>query len=91
MDIKGARGRSHEPAAKRTKLGLREPESTHCWTGTPCRAASLACSHRSEEKDVGHSRLGLSVVSSPLWSNTEETTASRVRWAADQDAPLREF
>ena len=30
----------------------------HCWTGTICRAASPTCSHRSEERDVGQSRLG---------------------------------
>jgi hypothetical protein len=33
-----------EPAAGVMEWRLREPESTHCWTGTTCRAAPLACS-----------------------------------------------
>ena len=57
-DIKGARSRSHGPAAERTELGLGEPESTHCWAGTTCRAASITCSDWSGERDVGRSRLG---------------------------------
>ena len=60
-DIEGARSRSHGPAAERPALGLGEPgcdtESTHRWTGTTCRAAPLACSDWSEERDVGRSRL----------------------------------
>ena len=44
VDIEGARSRSHGPAAERPELGLGEPESTHCWTGTTCRAAPIACS-----------------------------------------------
>jgi hypothetical protein len=57
-DIEGARSRSHGPAAERTEPGLGEPESTHCWTGTTCRAASLSCSDWSGERGVGRSRLG---------------------------------
>jgi hypothetical protein len=45
------------PAAERPALGLGEPESTHRWTGTTCRAAPLACSDWSEERDAGRSRL----------------------------------
>jgi hypothetical protein len=56
-DIEGARSRSHGPAAERPALGLGEPESAHRWTGTTCRAAPLACSDWSEERDVGRSRL----------------------------------
>jgi hypothetical protein len=56
-DIEGARSRSHGPAAERPELGLGEPESTHRWTGTTCRAATLACFYWSEERDVGRSRL----------------------------------
>ncbi len=56
-DIEGARSRSHGPAAERPELGLGEPESTHRWTGTTCRAAPLACPDWSEERDVGRSRL----------------------------------
>jgi hypothetical protein len=56
-DIEGARSRIHGPAAERPVLGLGEPESTHRWTGTTCRAAPLACSDWSEERDVGRSRL----------------------------------
>jgi hypothetical protein len=56
-DIEEARSRSHGPAAERRALGLREPESTHRWTGTACRAAPLACSDWSEERDAGLSRL----------------------------------
>jgi hypothetical protein len=84
-DIKGTSGRSYEPAAKRTKFGLGEPESTHCWTGTTCRRHSPA--------PTG--------VRSGMWdcrgwagSKTEETRASRVGlgWPANQDVlPLREF
>jgi hypothetical protein len=36
---------------------LGEPESTQRWTGTTCRAAPLAFSDWSEERDVGRSRL----------------------------------
>ncbi len=54
-DIKGGRGRSHEPAAERPELGLGEPESAHCRTGTSCQATSLACSDWSGERDVGPS------------------------------------
>ena len=57
MDIEGARRRSHEPTAVRTDLGLGWPESTHRWTGTTCRAASLDCSEWSEERDAGRARL----------------------------------
>jgi hypothetical protein len=56
-DIEAARSRSHGPAAERTELRLREQESTHRWTGTTCRAAPLACSDWSEERDVGRTRL----------------------------------
>jgi hypothetical protein len=56
-DIEGARSRSHGPAAELPELGLGEPESTHRWTGTTCRAAPLACSDWSKERDVGRSRL----------------------------------
>ncbi len=52
-DIKGARSRSHGPAAERTVLGLGEPESAHCWTGTACRAVALACSVRRGASDRG--------------------------------------
>jgi hypothetical protein len=37
MDINGARRRSHELTAARPELGLGWQESTHRWTGTPCR------------------------------------------------------
>ncbi len=53
----GAHSRSHGPAAERPELGLGEPESTPRWTGTTCRAAPLACSDWSEERDVGRSLL----------------------------------
>jgi hypothetical protein len=43
-------------AASLAELGLGEQESTHRWTGTTCRAAPLACSDWSEERDVGRSR-----------------------------------
>jgi hypothetical protein len=56
-DLEGARSLSHGPAAERPVLGLGEPESTHRWTGTTCRAAPLACTDWSEERDVGRSRL----------------------------------
>ncbi len=58
-DIEGASSRSHGPAAERPELGLGEPESesTHRWTGTTCRAAPLACSDWSEERDVRRSQL----------------------------------
>ncbi len=56
-DIEGARSRSHGPGAELPGLGLGEPESMHRWTGTTCRAAPLACSDWSEERDVGRSRL----------------------------------
>jgi hypothetical protein len=56
-DIEGARSWSHGSAAERPALGLGEPESVHRWTGTTCRAAPLACSDWSEERDVGRSRL----------------------------------
>jgi hypothetical protein len=60
-DIEGARSRSHGPAVERPALGLGEPEPTHRWTGTTCRAAPLACSdwseQLSEERDAGLSRL----------------------------------
>jgi hypothetical protein len=52
-DIEGARGRSHGPAAERPVPELGEPESTHRWTGTTCRAAPLTCSDWSEEREVG--------------------------------------
>jgi hypothetical protein len=52
-DIEGAHSRSHGPAAERPALGLGEPESAFRWTGTTCRAAPLACSDWSEERDVG--------------------------------------
>jgi hypothetical protein len=55
-DIEGARSRSHGPAAERPALGLGEPESTHRWTGTTCRAAPLAFSDWSEERDARRSR-----------------------------------
>ena len=45
-DIDGVR------AAERPELGLGEPESTHRWTGTTCRAAPLACSNWSEERVI---------------------------------------
>ncbi len=57
MDIEGARSRIHGPAAELPVLGLGEPESTYSWTGTTCRAAPLACSDWSEERDVGRSLL----------------------------------
>ena len=57
MDIDGARRRSHEPTAGRLVLGLGWLESTHRWTGTPGRAASLDCSGRSKERDAGRARL----------------------------------
>ncbi len=57
MDIDGAHRRSHEPTAVRPELGLGWPESTHRWTATPGRAASLDCSGRSEERDAGRARL----------------------------------
>ena len=57
MDIDGARRRSHEPTAVRPELGLGWPESTHRWTGTTCRAASLDGSEWSEERDAGRARL----------------------------------
>ena len=57
MDIDGALRRSHEPTAVRPELGLGWPESTHRWTGTTCRAASLDCSEWSEERDAGRARL----------------------------------
>ena len=52
MDINGARRRSHEPTAARQEpeLGLGWPESTHRWTMTTCRAASLNCSEGSKER-----------------------------------------
>ena len=56
VDIGGARRRSHEPTAG-PELGLGWPESTHRWTGTPGRAASLDCSGRSEGSDAGRARL----------------------------------
>jgi hypothetical protein len=56
-DIEGAHRLSHGPAAELPALGLGEPESAHRWTGTTCRAAPLACSDWSEERDVGRSRL----------------------------------
>ena len=56
-DIEGARSRSHGPAAELPELGLGEPESTQCWTGTTCWAAPLACSDWIEERDVERSRL----------------------------------
>jgi hypothetical protein len=54
-DIEGGSSRSHGPAAERPALGLGEPESTHHWTETTCRAAPLACSDWSKERDVGRS------------------------------------
>ena len=57
MDIEGASRRSHELTAVRTDLGLGWPESTHRWTGTTCRAASLDCSEWSEERDAGRALL----------------------------------
>ncbi len=57
MDIDGARRRSHEPTAVLPELGLGWQESTHCWTGTTSRAASLDCSEWSEEKGAGRARL----------------------------------
>jgi hypothetical protein len=57
MDMDGARRRSHEPTAVRPELGLGWPESTHRWTGTSCRAASLDCSEWSEERVAGRARL----------------------------------
>jgi hypothetical protein len=57
MDIDGARRRSLEPTAGWLELGLGWPESTHRWTGTPGRAASLDCSWRSKERDAGRARL----------------------------------
>ena len=57
VDIDGARRRSHEPTAGWLELGLGWPESTHRWTGTPGRAASLDCSGRSKERDAGRARL----------------------------------
>jgi hypothetical protein len=50
VDIEGARCRSHGPAAKRRRARV-------YWTGTTCRAAPLACSDWSEERDVRQSRL----------------------------------
>jgi hypothetical protein len=55
--VKGVRGRSHGTAAERSELGLGEPKSTLFRTGTICRAASLACSDWSGERDVGRSRV----------------------------------
>ncbi len=52
-DIEGASSRIHGPAAERPALGLGEPESAHRWTVSTCRAAPLACSDWSEERDVG--------------------------------------
>jgi hypothetical protein len=71
-DIEGARSRSHGPEVERPELGLGEPESAHHWTGTTCRAAPLACSDWSEERD-GHGRIG---------SKAVEITGSRVGRAA---------
>ncbi len=48
-------GPSHGPAAERPELGLGEP--THCRAGTPGRAAPLACSDWSKERDAGRSLL----------------------------------
>jgi hypothetical protein len=46
------------PVAERQELGLGDQESTlHCWTGTICQAAPLACSDWSEERDVRRSWL----------------------------------
>ena len=56
-DTEGARSRSHGPVAERPALGLGEPESAHRWTGTAGRAAPLACSDWSEERDVRRSLL----------------------------------
>jgi hypothetical protein len=57
-----SRRTSREPSAgvmdrRRSGQSSGEPESTHRWTGTTCRAAPLACSDCSEERDVGRSRL----------------------------------
>jgi hypothetical protein len=41
VDIDGARRRSHGLTAVWPELGLGWPESTHRWTGSPGRAASL--------------------------------------------------
>ena len=51
--IEGARRRSHEPTVVRQELRPGWLESAHRWTGTTCRAASLDCSGRSEERDAG--------------------------------------
>ncbi len=56
-DRSRVRSRSHGLVAELPKLGIGEPDSTHSWTGTTCRAAPLACPDWSEERDVGRSRL----------------------------------
>ncbi len=56
-EIEGASSLSHGQAVERPELWLGEQESTHYWTGTTGRVASLACSDWSEERDVGRSRL----------------------------------
>jgi hypothetical protein len=57
MDIDGARRRSNEPTVGRLELGLGWPESTHGWTGTTARAASLDYSEWSEKRGAGLVRL----------------------------------
>ncbi len=82
-DIEGASSRIHGPAVERPELGLGEPESTHCWTGTTCRVAPLAAltGVRRGTSD-GHGWIG---------SKAVEKTESRVGRATNQDVPLREF
>jgi hypothetical protein len=57
QDFEGACSRRHGPTAERQELRLGELGSVHYWTGTTCRAASLACSYWSEKRDVRLSRL----------------------------------
>jgi hypothetical protein len=85
-DIEGARSRNHGPAAERPELGLGEQESAHCWTGTTCRGAPLACFDYSEERDVGRSRLdrveGGGDNGKPGWT---VTGVNMCRWGAGFD------
>ena len=54
MHIEGARRRSHELTAVWQELRLGWPKSTHRWTWTSCREASLDCSGLSEETGAAH-------------------------------------
>jgi hypothetical protein len=59
-DMEGAPQPGHGPAAERPELGLGEPESLRVRHKLPhsCRAASIAGSAWSGERDVGRTRLG---------------------------------